>query len=416
MATVYKAIQEPLNRQVAIKMLKPTVVNDKLLTKRFEREAMLMASLQHENVMHVHDFIRDRGTLWIVMDYIEGIDLFDLLERVIRLPPEIAAMIALQVARALDYAHFRGIIHRDIKPANVMISYLGEVKLMDFGIARGEDHADLTETGTGVGTPSYMSPEQIIGDKVDFRSDVFSLGILLYQMVTGRKPFVEDSVQTVMQKIRLENAPRPQRIVSAVPRALERIILRCLEKVPERRFPTTQALIDDLNDFLAARVETNYNVRLIIYLRDIGILSDEQVEAALGDQRLARKQNNKSSKNPLWRTLGGQLTLLSLAVLCGLVIQSQSQKERFWSRSAALAPATQKKNYAWLKVSAEPWATIAVDGRKMFVTPSAEPIALGDGVHDVSASNPYFGVMTKRVHVKKGQTLSLHFRLKSLKR
>jgi hypothetical protein len=108
----------------------------------------------------------------------------------------LAAIVALQVARALDYAHFRGIIHRDIKPANIMLARQGEVKLMDFGIARDDKLSDLTETGTGLGTPSYMSPEQILGDKLDFRSDIFSVGIVLYQMVTGRKPFVEDESRT----------------------------------------------------------------------------------------------------------------------------------------------------------------------------------------------------------------------------
>ena len=118
----------------------------------------------------------------------------------------------MQVARALDYAHYRGIIHRDIKPANIMIGAQGGVKLMDFGIARDQAFGDLTETGTGLGTPAYMSPEQILGDKLDFRSDIFSLGIVLYQMVTGSKPFIEDEQKTVMHKIRLEKHPAPRKL------------------------------------------------------------------------------------------------------------------------------------------------------------------------------------------------------------
>ena len=121
------------------------------------------------------------------MEYVEGIDLYDLLDKCPMLPPDVAAIIAMQVARGLDYAHYRGIIHRDIKPANIMIGKNGGVKLMDFGIARDQAFGDLTETGTGLGTPSYMSPEQILGDKLDYRSDMFSLGIVLYQMVCGQK-------------------------------------------------------------------------------------------------------------------------------------------------------------------------------------------------------------------------------------
>ena len=207
MAVVYKAVQESLNRTVAVKALKTAVAVDAQFTIRFEREALSLAQLQHENIIHVYDFYKERGALFIVMEYVEGVDLYDVLERCGRLPLDVAAIIAMQVARALDYAHYRGVIHRDIKPANIMIARSGGVKLMDFGIARDQSFSDLTQTGTGLGTPSYMSPEQILGDRVDFRSDVFSLGIVLYQMTTGRKPFIEDEHKSVMHKIRLEQAP-----------------------------------------------------------------------------------------------------------------------------------------------------------------------------------------------------------------
>src|SRR6201995_1759698 len=241
MAVIYKAIQEPLDREVAIKALKPSIALDSQFAARFEREARFMASLQHENILHVYDFVKAGGSLYIVMEYVQGIDLYDLLQLSPRLPVEVAALIALQVARALDYAHFRGIIHRDIKPANIIISYQGEVKLMDFGIARDHALADLTEAGTGVGTPSYMSPEQILGDKLDFRSDIFSLGIVLYQMMTGQKPFVEDDSHTVMQKIRLDRYVSPRKLNPSVPRRLEHIMARCMEKLPANRYGSTQA-------------------------------------------------------------------------------------------------------------------------------------------------------------------------------
>src|SRR5690606_10028850 len=133
------------------------------------------------------DFHRERGAMFIVMEYVEGIDLYDLLERCGRLPFDVAAVVAMQVARALDYIHYRAILRRDIKPANRMVSRQGAVKLMDFGIAQDRSFDDRTEAGTGIGTPAYMSPEQILGDRIDARSDIFSLGIVLYQMITGRK-------------------------------------------------------------------------------------------------------------------------------------------------------------------------------------------------------------------------------------
>jgi serine/threonine-protein kinase len=240
MAVIYKAVQEPLERVVAIKALKRSIALDSHFAVRFEREARFMASLQHENILHVHDFIKDGATMYIVMEYVQGIDLYDLLQLTPRLPADVAALIALQVARALDYAHFRGIIHRDIKPANIIISHQGEVKLMDFGIARDHSLSDLTETGTGVGTPSYMSPEQILGDKLDFRSDLFSLWIVLYQCITGQKPFVEDETRTVMQRIRLDRYVSPRKVVGGIPSSIERILARCMEKAPAARYSSTQ--------------------------------------------------------------------------------------------------------------------------------------------------------------------------------
>src|SRR5437899_2709595 len=133
MAVIYKAIQEPLERVVAVKALKSSVAIDSTFALRFEREAKFLANLSHENLVAVYDFVKQGGTMFIVMEYVQGIDLFDVLDKVGRLPVEVACIVTMQVARALDYAHFRGVIHRDIKPANIMISRKGEVKLMDFG-------------------------------------------------------------------------------------------------------------------------------------------------------------------------------------------------------------------------------------------------------------------------------------------
>ncbi|HSI06635.1 MAG TPA: serine/threonine-protein kinase, partial [Myxococcota bacterium] len=180
MAVVYKAEQPALNRLVAIKELRKELATDLSLVTRFEREAKSVAALAHQNIVHIYDFLSRANSMYIVMEFVEGIDVYDLIGRVGRLPPEIASIIALQAARALEYAHYRGVVHRDFKPSNLMITKQGEVKLMDFGIARDIANDDLTRPGTAIGTPAYMSPEQIMGERVDFRSDVFSFGIVLY--------------------------------------------------------------------------------------------------------------------------------------------------------------------------------------------------------------------------------------------
>ncbi len=417
MAVVLRAVQEPLGRMVAIKALKPSIAIDSQFAERFQREARFMASLQHENIIHVHDFVIDTDSMYIVMEYVRGIDLYDLLDKTPQLPVECAAIIALQVARALDYAHFRGIIHRDIKPANIMISHQGEVKLMDFGIARDDTLSDLTETGTGLGTPSYMSPEQILGDKLDFRSDIFSLGIVLYQMITGRKPFVEDDSRTVMQKIRLDRYVAPRKIVSGVPRSLERILSRCMEKMPANRYPTTQALIDDLVEFLAQRVTMNHSARLVIYLRDTGVLTDEEAEniLAAGGPRTARRTGG--DRRLLRHTAVTQGAILLAAVASGGMIQVASG--RFGSTEDAYSNTTSGPVSAdragYLRVVAEPWADVFVDGQKLATTPTAERIALSPGKHFVRFSNPYFKQVDHEVNVVTGEVQSVSVVLEPLK-
>ena len=404
MAVVYEAIQEPLNRRVAIKALKPSIAIDSQFAERFEREAHFMASLQHENILHVIDFIKDGRSMFIIMEYVDGIDLYDLLERAPRLPPDIAAIIMLQLARGLDYAHFRGIIHRDIKPANVMVSMQGDVKLMDFGIARHERFGDLTETGTGLGTPSYMSPEQILGDKLDFRSDIFSVGIVFYQMLTGRKPFVEDESRTVMQKIRLDRYEPPKKLGVDVPRKLERIMARCLQKMPANRYPTTQALIDDLTEFLAPRVPMSHNARLVMFLHEIGIMTGDQTDEVLSAVAPRVLRNGRRDGDFLRGIAKWQALALVALLLSGLTVQAVSGR---WSgpRAADAPTVLDPATAGYLTVSADPWAHVQVDGQQVLTTPAARRIPLKPGRHYVKYSNPYFVPVEHEILIETGNTV-----------
>ncbi|HET8934621.1 MAG TPA: serine/threonine-protein kinase [Polyangiales bacterium] len=408
MAVIYKAIQEPLGREVAIKALKPSIALDSQFAARFEREARFMASLQHENILHVYDFVNDGNALYIVMEYVQGIDLYDLLQTSQRLSVEIAAIIGLQVARALDYAHFRGIIHRDIKPANIIISHHGEVKLMDFGIARDHALADLTETGTGVGTPSYMSPEQILGDKLDFRSDIFSLGIVLYQMLTGAKPFVEDESRTVMQKIRLDRYVSAHKIAPEVPSSLERILARCMEKLPANRYPSTQALVEDLMEFLAARVHINHSAQLVMYLRDQNVISANEADSVLTASATRSPRTGFRDRGLLRAVVMMCSLLLVGVVLVGGVIQAsagrftQGEQDPFESPSFSLGRA------GFLRVVAEPWADVFVDGELVVTTPSAARIPLPPGTHYLKFVNPFYQEHSLTVQIRTGETNAVH--------
>jgi len=416
MAVVYKGVQESLKRTVAIKALKTSVTSDKDVVARFEREATSIASFQHENIITVYDFFRERGALFIVMEYVEGIDLYDLLDRNHRLPAEIAAIISLQVARALDYAHFCAVIHRDVKPANIIISKLGIVKLSDFGIARVEE-SDLTEFGVGLGTPAYMSPEQVLGGKLDHRSDIFSLGIVMYQMVTGQKPFVEDDKRTAMEKIREDEPLRPRSIDPSIPKPFEAILMRCLEKEADDRYGSTQELVVALEQYLAAMVQQNYRARLLVYLRDQQVLSPDETEATLHPAMIGEYMG----RVPLFRVrrrMRAQILLLFLLFL--VVPAGMAAYWYFLLRPAEQAevsfrpclPVTVDRNAGFLRVLAYPWARVEVDGKEQATTPFEKPLVLNVGRHRITLQNPYFETVEREVEIVKDQVVSITVVLK----
>jgi tRNA A-37 threonylcarbamoyl transferase component Bud32 len=406
MAVVYRAIQEQLNRVVAIKALKTSVSADEQLVTRFEREARSLAGLQHENIIHIYDFHRDRGALFIVMEYVRGIDLYDLLERCGRLPYDVGAVVAMQVARALDYVHYRGIVHRDIKPANIMIARQGGVKLMDFGIARDQNYDnDLTMTGTGIGTPSYMSPEQILGDRPDARSDIFSLGIVLYQMVTGRKPFIEDEEKSVMHKIRLERHVRARKLNPEIPRELGRIIDKCLQKEPRARFQSGQALVMALERFLAKHVEMNYHSRLVLFLRNQDIITkleaDEYLNpATTGPGAAIAAQHNLSARRVVRRGLAIQGIIVGVVALVVALLHLAPVGATVPPRMVAPPPAPVARGY--VRVVVRPWGRISIDGQERGMTPLAAPLSVTAGRHRVTIENDYYEPIERQVTVPPG--------------
>ncbi len=239
MATVYKAVQKSLDRLVAIKELKKSFHGNQQVVKRFERESRIAASFQHENIVHIYDYWK-KPHYAIVMEYVDGTTLADVIEKTGALPVDVAIMIAIQAGNALDYAHARGLVHRDIKPSNIMIKRNGEVKLMDFGIAQSRSHESLTVPGTLIGTPSYMSPEHILGQPLDARSDIFAFGIVMYEIFTGTKPFTDEATRPVTAKIVKDKFLAPRRINRAIPLRIQWLIKKCLRKKPKRRYASIQ--------------------------------------------------------------------------------------------------------------------------------------------------------------------------------
>jgi eukaryotic-like serine/threonine-protein kinase len=251
MADVYEAEDQQLGRRVALKLLYRHLAEDVSFVERFRREASSAAGLQHPSIVGIFDRGEWDGTYYIAMELIRGRTLKDVIRERGPAPPEAAVDVVLQILRAARYAHQRGIVHRDIKPHNVMIDEEGRVKVTDFGIARA-GASDMTETGSVMGTAQYLSPEQAQGKPVDARSDLYSIGIVLYELLTGVVPFDADSPVTVALKQVSEVPIPPRERNPEVPPALDAVVMRALEKDPARRYPNADAFIDALQGALAA--------------------------------------------------------------------------------------------------------------------------------------------------------------------
>ncbi|HKJ24840.1 MAG TPA: serine/threonine-protein kinase, partial [Myxococcota bacterium] len=230
MGVVYQAEQPSLGRDVVLKALQRGLDDDPREEERFEREARAVAAVHHPNVVAVYDCFRFRGKLFIAQEYVDGADLGSVFARTGPFAPRIGALVALEIVRGLEEIHGRGLVHRDLKPANVMLGRAGEVKIADFGVALDARGPGLTRTGTALGTPAYMSPEQLQGARLDFRSDLFSFGVLVYELVSGQLPWGEPGGESVALQQRIETRrPRPLRAVApGTPRGLARTVRRCL--------------------------------------------------------------------------------------------------------------------------------------------------------------------------------------------
>ena len=247
MGVIYRAHDPQIDRVVALKVLRHDRVISEDFVQRFFKEAKAIGRLSHPSIVTVYDVGRDQGTIYIAMEFLEGTPL----DRVIqekRLSLEEIVDLGVQVAEALDYAHQQGIVHRDIKPANIILTPTGQAKITDFGIARIEDPSapQQTQAGEILGTPSYMSPEQVMSQPVDGRSDLYSLGVILYELTTGRRPFGTDSLAATFRAIIQDTPLEPVKTDPSISEALSELVMKSLNKPPDERFQTGKAMAESL--------------------------------------------------------------------------------------------------------------------------------------------------------------------------
>ena len=266
MGVVYKGFDPNIARPVAIKTIHASLLDTDMgreLLSRFRNEAQAVGRLNHANIVAIYEFDQDHGTPYFVMEFVEGQDLKTVQKSGRRFTPEEAVNIVDSVLSALAYTHQLGIVHRDIKPANIFITNHNQIKLADFGIAR-VDNAELTQMGSVLGTPSYMSPEQCKGQPVDARSDLFSTGVVLYELLVGKKPFAGDNTHAIMHSVLSEDPDRPTSRNQEVPKAFDGIVKKALAKDLSHRYQTAAEFRDDLQKAVAPTTGNSNNLVMIV--------------------------------------------------------------------------------------------------------------------------------------------------------
>lgn len=243
---VYKAFQPSLDRIILLKVLHKNLAGEKDIVARFQREARACARIKHENIVDVFDYGFDQGHHYIAMEFVDGISIDQLLKKADSIPLEIISYIIIEILKGLAFAHANGVFHRDIKPGNILLSFQGKVKITDFGLALISDSKSVTMQNTILGTPAYMSPEQITGEKLDGRTDIFSLGATFYEMLTNNQAFAGSTFSERVNKILNKEPPKLENLRSGIPPQLVAIIKKMLSKKPARRFKTSELVLNEL--------------------------------------------------------------------------------------------------------------------------------------------------------------------------
>jgi serine/threonine protein kinase len=296
MGEVYRAEHNKIGRVAAVKVL--TQATDPGFVERFFNEARIQASLQHPNIATLYDFLELNGQPCIIMEYIDGITLAERIRPYGALPVSEALNIFYHVVEAINYIHQHGIIHRDIKSNNIKISSTGQVKLLDFGIAKGQTSPGLTATGSVIGTLEYMSPEQLKGGHADARSDIWALGVLLYETMTGHVPFESQTIGELCDKIDKVQYPPPAQFNPSIPREVANVIARCLRRNPAERYQTAQELLEDVR-------------RLFSIVAAQAANAERQKDSS----ELKTPQTEKSFASRYWLPLLGGASLVALFLI-----------------------------------------------------------------------------------------------------
>jgi serine/threonine-protein kinase len=407
---LYLARHRSLERQVWIKALRSEVPLSSSVARRLEREAEILARLAHPNILGLLDCARRPPRLWLVLEAVDGWSLSEVLSALRRggtaaLEIQGAIALTLQIARALAHSHQAGVVHGAVQPAHILISKQGVGKLSGFSLAlelEGPPQADPVETEPGTFEPGYLSPEQVLGERIDEQSDQFSLGVVLYELLTGRHPFAGSNERATAHDIR-HRAPEPLRELNAeISPELERVVQRCLEKPRERRFDSLGQLLRALEHLLGPQAVADLPPLVARALAAGGLV----VSSPAPVTRLrADEQERREARRGLRRSLFGLLGV-SASLLVGGALLSAWLETKHPAPQAA-AQLWTAENGAELSVVADPWAHVFVDGELLETTPFAIPLRLSPGQHFVRLEHPNAPPERRTVDLIAGQRVLL---------
>lgn len=407
-ASVYKAVQEPLGRTVAVKALRATVSLTSPFAAHLEREARILGELSHPNVVELIDFGKTAEDLYLVLEYLDGRSVADLLSRKKNLGVDAAVAVGIEIARGLSYVHERGFVHRDVKPGNVLLSRAGDVKLVDFGIALREGSREVGDAEpmsgeAGFGSPAYMSPEQVLGEVVDARSDLFSLGVVMFEMISGVRPFNRGpgGDGTSPEHPVRDHAPKLRSLRDDVPHEVERLVMALLERLPSDRVESAAAVADELAEVARARGRASQRAIAASLLREGA--------AKLATPRPIRVDVPGALARPMTQVVFGFGVLLLAALAGGALIERNASElaSPFFGGKAPEIPPEGTETPGFLSVLATPWADVYVDGKHTETTPFATPIRVSPGTHYVTLTHPEAEPESRVIHIAAGERLNL---------
>lgn len=407
-ATVcYLARQTSLGRPVVIKALSPNVLPDSAFAEPLAREAQTLSRLRHKNIVQLYDFVQRDTRMWQVLEYVEGFTLDELLQQIGQLSIGGALAIALKLTQTLEYVHSHGVVHCDIQPKNVIVSKEGEVKLSNFYLAAAHNAPappELLEGDSGFASPSYLSPEQVLGETADARSDLFSVGVLLYELITAKRPFDAEDNRSTAQRIRHEHPIPLSQSITDVPPVVERLINRALSKLPADRFSDATELVRVLEHALAQLGHRS---------------AQDTIRRALSSGDLPPSQPSQPKpiqespdERPVFAALRlyavvGALAVGGVSLIAYLAHEDSAPNNQ--KTSLELLP----DNAANLRVVARPWAHVFVDGQQVATTPFATPIPLSPGTHYVRFDHPKAPSEHRTLTVHPSQTIFLDVALRT---